>query len=134
MPPSAGACHTTDAELKPDCSRAGERSSIITAITGSLARAGVVSSPSSGATALTGVGSGDGDNEGLGLAESVGAPETRVEPGVPLEAAATGLRDEPREAAGPKKPPADAAKATPATTTAMRASAIARARSDEVMD
>src|SRR6185295_3088057 len=106
MPPSAGACHTTDAELNPDCWRAGERSSIITAITGSLARAGVVSSPSSGATALTGVGSGEGDKDGLGLPESLGAPLAPESPGVPLEAAATWLPDGRSEAAGPKKPPA----------------------------
>src|SRR3954463_14511178 len=69
MPPSAGACQTTEASLNPDCGRAGERSSIITAIGWSFAAAGLTRTPSSGAATRTGVGSGVGLGEASGLAD-----------------------------------------------------------------
>src|SRR5438034_10169029 len=68
MPPSAGACQTTDAELKPDCGRAGPRSSIITAIGRWAAIAGGTMRPSSGAGTRTGVGAGVGLGAGVGRA------------------------------------------------------------------
>ena len=107
----------------------------MTAIGWSLALVGVVSSPSSGAMAMTGVGSGVGDGVTTGLGEPPSndglAPDAL---GAPLEPFATWLADVPLEAAGLKKPPAEAANTTPATTTATRPSAMARARMDEVMD
>src|SRR5689334_6529659 len=66
MPPSAGACQTMDAEVKPDCGRAGERSSTITAIGCRAAAAGETSRPVSGAGTRTGVGAGVGVGETLG--------------------------------------------------------------------
>ena len=109
----------------------------MTAIGCSLALAGVVSSPSRGATALTGVGAGVGDGDGVisGLGDST--PGERLAPvslGAPLEPAATWLPDGPVDAAGPNRPPAVTANTTPATTTATRPRAIARARTDDVMD
>src|SRR5689334_24961480 len=70
MPPSAGACHTTDAALNPDCGRAGPRSSTMTAIGWRRATAGVTSRPVSGAGTRTGVGVGVG--VGTGVAVGVG--------------------------------------------------------------
>src|SRR5437899_1501175 len=64
MPPSAGACHTTDAAEKPDCGRAGPRSSIITAIGWRRASAALTGRPSSG----PGTSAGPGVGVGLGLA------------------------------------------------------------------
>src|SRR5882672_8271264 len=66
MPPSAGACQTTDAELKPDCGRAGPRSSIITAMGRRAATAGATMTPSSGAGTRIGVGTGVGLGVGVG--------------------------------------------------------------------
>src|SRR5947207_2721236 len=54
MPPSAGACQTIDAALNPDCGRAGERSSTITAIGWRAATAGVTRRPVSGSATRTG--------------------------------------------------------------------------------
>ena len=60
MPASAGACHTTDAALKPDCGRASKWSSIITAIGWRAATSGETSRPVRGAGSRTGVGTGVG--------------------------------------------------------------------------
>ena len=81
MPPSAGACHTIDAELKPDCGRAADRSSIITAIGWRRAAAGVTGRPVSGAGTRTGVGTGVGVGMGVavGLAEADGRPLAEVQ-------------------------------------------------------
>jgi len=100
MPPSAGACHTTDAELRPDCGRAARRSSIITAIGCRAATAAVTIRPVKGAATRTGVGIGVGVGRGVGDAlavgvevslvpEEAGAGVAVVPPGVPL-ACATG--------------------------------------------
>src|SRR2546423_15613821 len=70
MPPSAGAWHTTDAELKPDCGRAALRSSIITAIGRWAAALGETRTPSSGAGTRTGVAI--GVRLGVGVAAGVG--------------------------------------------------------------
>src|SRR5688572_1052373 len=72
MPPSAGACHTTDASLNPDCGRAGPRSSTITAIGCCIAALGATSTPVSGAGTSVGVGSGVGEGIGVGLGPGVG--------------------------------------------------------------
>src|SRR3954469_21584758 len=74
MPPSAGACQTTDAALKPDCGRAGDRSSTITAIGWRFAAVGLTSRPVSGAA--TRVGPGVAVGSGIWLGVDVG-----VEPG-----------------------------------------------------
>src|SRR5437879_11177975 len=73
MPPSAGACQTTDAALNPDCGRAGDRSSIITAIGWRRATCGVTSRPVSGSRtrATDGVGVRVGAREPLGPAEGL---------------------------------------------------------------
>src|SRR5215218_1179424 len=70
MPPSAGACHTTLAELSPDCGRAPNWSSIMTAITCRLATPGVTRRPVSGAGTRPGVGSGVGLGDAVGLADA----------------------------------------------------------------
>src|SRR6266496_2068826 len=75
MPPSAGACHTTDASLNPDCGRAADRSSIITAIGWSLALDGETSTPSSGAATSTGVATGVGLGEALSDGDSDGSSD-----------------------------------------------------------
>ena len=62
MPPSAGAWNTIEAELSPDCGRAGLRSSIITAIGWRAAAAGLTSSPVNA----------DGTRIGLGLGLGAG--------------------------------------------------------------
>src|SRR5262245_24829859 len=72
MPPSAGACQTTDALLNPDCGRAGPRSSIITAMGWRAATAGGTRTPSSGAGTGVGVGTGVGDGVGVGWGVGVG--------------------------------------------------------------
>ncbi len=69
MPPSAGACHTTDAALKPDCGRASNWSSIITASGCCAAAFGVTRTPVSGAGTSSGVGSGVGGGAVGGGAE-----------------------------------------------------------------
>src|SRR5437773_1967915 len=73
MPPSAGACQTTDAWLKPDWGRAGERSSIMTAMTWRSATLRVTGIPVSGAGTRVGVGIGVG--VGLGLDGGHGSAE-----------------------------------------------------------
>src|SRR5882762_8862277 len=71
MPPSAGACQTIDALLKPDCGRASAWSSTITAIGCSAARSGLTRTPSSGAATSVGLGTGVG--VGLAVGEAVAA-------------------------------------------------------------
>ena len=66
MPPSAGACQMTDAALNPDCGRAADRSSIMTAIGWRRAWAGVTMRPVSGAATRIGVGAGVGVGSILG--------------------------------------------------------------------
>ncbi len=75
MPPSAGAWKTIEAELSPDCGRAGLRSSIITAIGWRTAAAGLTSSPVSadGTSTGLGLGLGLGDGDGLGTIVGLGA-------------------------------------------------------------
>src|SRR3982750_502557 len=73
MPPSAGACQTTDADVKPDCGRAALRSSIITAIGRWAAALGETRTPSSGAGTRTGVGRGGGVGTGVGDGVAGGA-------------------------------------------------------------
>src|SRR5688500_14125849 len=72
MPPSAGACQTTDAAENPDCGRAGPRSSTITAIGCCAARSGVTGTPVSGAATGAGVGIGVGVGVGVGSGVGVG--------------------------------------------------------------
>lgn len=79
MPPSAGACQTTDAALNPDCGRALEWSSIITAIARFAATAGVTGRPVSGA-ATVGVGTGVGRNVGVGEGVTCGVAGAGVGP------------------------------------------------------
>src|SRR5471032_1523422 len=90
MPPSAGAWKTIDAELRPDCGRAGPRSSIITAIGWRAAAAGLTSSPVSADATSTGLGLGLGlgDGDGLGTIVGLGAIDAD---GDALAAAATVL-------------------------------------------
>src|SRR5829696_6528319 len=70
MPPSAGACHTTEADDSPDCGRAPLRSSIITAIGCRAATVAVTGRPVSGAGtgAVVGTGVGVGTAGGVGVA------------------------------------------------------------------
>src|SRR5215208_1279056 len=75
MPPSAGACHTIDAEPKPDCGRAGERSSIMTAIGCRRAASGVTSRPVNGAGTSFGDGVGVADGAGVGTTLAVASGE-----------------------------------------------------------
>src|SRR5580765_2466532 len=94
MPPSAGACQTTDAALKPDCGRASNWSSIMTAIGWRAAAAGETRRPVSGAgTSLgagVGVGSGgydgggetDGPTEGLASGDGLGPTTGPLDGGV----------------------------------------------------
>src|SRR5688572_6918797 len=76
MPPSAGACHTTSAELRPDCGRAANWSSIITATTWRLATSGFTSRPVSGAGTRLGVGFGVGLGGAVGLGSAVGGGDS----------------------------------------------------------
>ncbi len=73
MPPSAGACQTTDADVNPLCGRASGWSSTITAITWRAASGGATRTPVSGAGTRTGVGAGVGDGVGVGSGVGVGA-------------------------------------------------------------
>src|SRR5438876_8064845 len=101
MPPSAGACQTTEASVKPDCGRAGDRSSIMQAMGCRAAAAGETSTPSSGATTSTGPGlrlgdgtpgepAGDGDGEAV----PAGAPPAGLAAGAGDEAALSGLEED----------------------------------------
>ncbi len=77
MPPSAGACQTTDASVKPLWGRAFQWSSTITAIGWREARSGATRRPVSGATARAGVGDGVGDGVvpvGAGVTVAAGVP------------------------------------------------------------
>src|SRR6187549_1783367 len=90
MPPSAGACHTTDAALKPDCGRASGWSSIMIAIARRFATSGGTRRPVSGAWTGTGVGTGVSVGVGATVGDGVGAGEALGEPSatpVPLGAA-----------------------------------------------
>src|SRR4051812_4222720 len=78
MPPSAGACQTTLAELSPDCGRASNWSSTMTATTCRLAAAGVTSRPGSGAGTRLGVGSGGGLGAIVGEADGVASADGDV--------------------------------------------------------
>src|SRR5450759_3183995 len=80
MPPSAGACQTMEAALKPDCGRASAWSSTMTAIGWRAASAGVTIRPVSGAGTRTGGGLG----ATLGDGRPAGFPDGE------LEAAAAG--------------------------------------------
>src|SRR5919201_3414268 len=73
MPPSAGACQTIDASVKPLCGRASQWSSTITAMTWRCAAPGDTGSPVSGAGMRTGVGRGVGVGPGVGVAFWAGA-------------------------------------------------------------
>jgi hypothetical protein len=86
MPPSAGACQTIEAAEKPDCGRAGPRSSIITAIGWRCASAALTGSPSSG----PGTSEGPGDALGIGLAEDADGATPELWEGVPDPAADEG--------------------------------------------
>src|SRR5689334_14533071 len=73
MPPSAGACQTTLADVSPDCGRASNWSSTITAITCRFATSGVTRFPVSGAGTRLGVGWGVGSGGVVGLGDAVGS-------------------------------------------------------------
>src|SRR5882672_12289275 len=72
MPPSAGACQTTDAAENPDCGRAAPRSSIMTAIGWRAATWGRTRRPVSGAGTVVGVGTGVGVGVRLALGTRLG--------------------------------------------------------------
>src|SRR3954453_17753731 len=72
MPPSAGACQTTEAALKPDWGRASNWSSIMTATGWRLATSGVTSRPVSGAATSAGGGMGVGVGEAVGVGVGLG--------------------------------------------------------------
>src|SRR5271169_2140017 len=100
MPPSAGACQTIDAAEKPDCGRAGARSSIITAIGRCAATARVTIRPVSGAGTSAGVGVGVG--AGVAVGEAPGPDDCPGVAGLPLP-----------EALGAAEPPGPMAPAVP---------------------
>src|SRR6478672_11030489 len=75
MPPSAGACQTTEADDRPDCGRAAPRSSIMTAIGCRLATAGERGRPVSAPGTGVGVGTGVGLGEAVGSTVASGVPE-----------------------------------------------------------
>src|SRR5258706_7483038 len=135
IPPSAGACHTTDAELKPDCGRAGDKSSTITAIGCWAAAFGVTRTPSSGAGTRFGVGTGVGDGvaldegaelaSGVALGVSLGAAggDGGTNDGLPLAATWPGSS----EAATDGLPrPVSAASPTPTVTARTTRATMAR--------
>src|SRR5262245_9644209 len=72
MPPSAGACQTTDAALNPDWGRAGPRSSTMTATGWRAATSGGTRTPVGGARTGCGVGTGVGVGVGVGSGVGVG--------------------------------------------------------------
>src|SRR5512135_974646 len=76
MPPSAGACQTMPAELKPDWGRAGARSSIMTATTGLAASDGETSDPVRASTTSAGVGCGVGEGVASGVGSGVASAVT----------------------------------------------------------
>src|SRR5215218_7676770 len=82
MPPSAGACQTTEAAVKPDCGRAACWSSTITAIGWRDAACGLTRRPVSGAATRLGprVGVGAGGRDGAELAEGWTSPLGAGEP------------------------------------------------------
>src|SRR6186713_2753404 len=94
MPPSAGACHTIDADCSPDCGRAADRSSIITAIGWRCDAFSLIIRPVSA----------EGNSSGVGLGEGVGVG---VGPGV---------GDGPSLGAGVGEPPTAPAANAPAVT------------------
>src|SRR3954452_6694046 len=87
MPPSAGACHTTLAAVRPDCGRALIWSSIITATTCRDATSGATSRPVSGA------GTSDGDGAGVTLGSALGDGTTDGAVEGPIVGATEGLSD-----------------------------------------
>src|SRR5437899_2650649 len=89
MPPSAGACQTTEAAEKPDWGRAGDRSSIITAITWREAMFGGTRTPVSGAGTRFGVGA----TIGAGEAGEPGGPLAGAEGAGATDGAAEGPTD-----------------------------------------
>ena len=135
MPPSAGACQTTLASLRPDWGRAADWSSIITAMTGRRATASVTGRPVRGAGTIrgvgfalgvgSGVGVGDGVGSGVGVGVAVGwgeGVESTEADGVAMAMA------EGEPASGPfARPPAITPTATPAiSVTAASVAAIRR--------
>ena len=72
MPPSAGACHTIEADCRPDCGRAGDRSSIITAIGWRCEAFSLIIRPVSADGNSSGVGVGVGLGVGVGVGVGVG--------------------------------------------------------------
>src|SRR5512146_2184898 len=128
IPPSAGACQTTDAALNPDCGRASRRSSIMTAIGRRAATSGGTNRPVSGAGTRTGVGLGLGVGVGVGLGSTLGFGLGSVASvGAPDRAAAWSL--------GPAEPPVPAAPPTriASTTTATRLSMATPATSGRLI-
>src|SRR5262245_30950122 len=111
MPPSAGACQTIEALLKPDCGRAGERSSIMTAITWRSAASGLTRRPVSGAGTSCGGGGTDGGGSVGGAEDGLGATATPDGDG-----AVEGANDGPGDAVDPAAAPPDSSVATWAAT------------------
>src|SRR5665811_2095754 len=105
MPPSAGACQTTDAWLNPDWGRPAAWSSTSTAIGCRAASAGARRRPVSGATARTGVGTGGGagvgTGAGVGFGGTVAGIAEPVRPNAAALADGAGEVDEPHAATAP---------------------------------
>src|SRR4029079_10776826 len=101
MPPSAGACQTTEAALKPDCGRASGWASIMIAMARRAATFCGTSRPVSGAATGTGVGTGvavgSGVGEGVGVGAAVDAGDAA---GEGLATLGTGDDDAPAPATG----------------------------------
>src|SRR3954447_21017716 len=72
MPPSAGACHTTDASLRPDWGRATRRSSSMTAIGRRSATPWLTGRPVSGEGTFAALGCGVAVGTGLGSTDALG--------------------------------------------------------------
>src|SRR6185295_2809813 len=101
MPPSAGACQTTEAALKPDCGRASGWSSIMMAIARRFATFGGTRRPVSGAATGTGVGLGVGVGTGVGAGVRVGSGVgAGVDAGAGLARLGAGEGDAPAPATG----------------------------------
>src|ERR1700704_3951641 len=120
MPPSAGACQTTDALLNPDWGRASPWSSTMTAIGCWAACAGVTRTPSRGAATRVGVGRGVGVGLAVGEVVAAGLAPPDVDDGGGRVARARGEGDDPAEdtagarlaAARPARAPAPSASRT----------------------
>src|SRR3954451_1987107 len=72
MPPSAGACHTTDASLRPDWGRATRRSSSMTAIGRRSATPWLTGRAGSGEGAFAALGCGVAGGSGVGSTDALG--------------------------------------------------------------